>query len=109
MYLDYKGTAQGNAQPAAMAVQNAVKGSATSPAGIHKNRGAPSDNIDFELLMDSDNKPVPAGLVSAVPTHQWTDVAVYDPTHRMGKTIQVCRMSNPDKICHDCNPVKRLV
>ena len=109
MHLDYKGTAQGNTQPAAKAVQNAARGSTTSPAGIHKHGGATSDDIDFELLMDSDNEPVPAGPVSAVPTHRRTDVAVYDPTHQTGKTIRVCRMSNPDKIRHDCNPVKKLV
>ena len=70
-----------------MAVQNAIRGSATSPEGIHKYGGAASDDIDFELLMDLDNEPVPAGPVSAVPTHRWTDVAVYDPTHQMGKTF----------------------
>ena len=69
MHLDYKGTAQGNTQPATTAVQNAVRGSTTSPTGIHENGGATSDDIDFELLMDLDNEPVPAKPVSAVPTH----------------------------------------
>ena len=87
MRLDYKGTPQGNTQPAAMAVQNAAKGSATSPADIHEHGGAPSDDIDFELLMDSDNEPVPVGLVTAVLRHQQTNVAVYDPTHQTGKVI----------------------